>query len=406
MLQLISDEDFNFQILRALAQAPYRGSDVGEVLIAANQVKPGDWDSFYNAFYALATRADNIAEAIDPKKYPVSSADAYFKAASYYRAADFYLHGNWSDPRVNELWDKALSTWDRANSLTDHPGERVTLNGPNFTIPAIFFSCGKPGKRPTVIIGTGYDGSQEELYHQLGLSALQRGINVITYEGPGQPTVRREQNIGFIPEWEKVVTPVVDYALTRRDVDPKAIGLIGSSFGGYLAPRAAAFEHRLAAVMALDGIHDFGGIVLGNLNPPLLDMFNAGNKTGVDEFLLAFSQDPTMPTGSRWSIQQGLWSFYTESPFDYLTMTQEYTLKGVVDKIKTPVFVGDAQNDMFVQGQAKELAEQLGSFAHYHLFETIDGAGEHCSLGAAVLANQVVLDWFQDLVSGNSTGCD
>ena len=58
------------------------------------------------------------------------------------------------------------------------------------------------------------------------------------------------------PDWEKVVTPVVDYLLTRRDVDSARIALYGGSFGGYLAPRAAAFEHRLAACIADAALFD------------------------------------------------------------------------------------------------------------------------------------------------------
>lgn len=46
-------------------------------------------------------------------------------------------------------------------------------------------------------------------------SALDRGWNCISYEGPGHPTMRREQNIVFIPEWEQVATPVVDYILSE-----------------------------------------------------------------------------------------------------------------------------------------------------------------------------------------------
>ena len=195
----------------------------------------------------------------------------------------------------------------------------------------------------------------------------------------------------------------MDYALTRHDVDPNAIGLVGSSFGGYLAPRAAAFEHRLRAVLALDGIYDFGAVIFNNLGSELNALFKAGNKTAVDKIIFEVINDPETETSVRWSIQQGLWSFNTDSPFDWLTKIQAYTLKDVVKNIKAPVFVGDAQNDIFFPGQAKQLASELGSLAHYHLFKNIDGVGEHCSTGGYVLANQVVLDWFQELISGNGT---
>ncbi|TKA37189.1 hypothetical protein B0A54_12051 [Friedmanniomyces endolithicus] len=65
-------------------------------------------------------------------------------------------------------------------------------------------------KRPTLTVGDGYDGCQEEIVDALGFAALERGWNVITYEGPGQPTGCRNQNLDFRTEWEKDVTPVVD----------------------------------------------------------------------------------------------------------------------------------------------------------------------------------------------------
>ena len=68
--------------------------------------------------------------------------------------------------------------------------------------------------------------------------ALERGYNCLTFEGPGQGGVIRKQNIPFRYDWEKVVTPVIDYALTRdRDIDPNKIALMGTSMGGYLAAR-------------------------------------------------------------------------------------------------------------------------------------------------------------------------
>ena len=45
--------------------------------------------------------------------------------------------------------------------------------------------------------------------------------------------------------------------MTRDDIDPDRIALYGLSFGGYLAPRAVAFEHRIHACIANGGIYDF-----------------------------------------------------------------------------------------------------------------------------------------------------
>jgi hypothetical protein len=235
-------------------------------------------------------------------------------------------------------------------------------------------------------------------------AALARGINVITYEGPGQPTVRREQNIGFIPDWDKVVTPVVDYLLTRPDVDSAKIGLVGFSMGGYLAPRAAAVEHRLAAVLAIDGVYDFGNATYSDFPAAFTNLIKSGNATLVNNIISQILANPSTDTETRWAIQQGMWAFNTPTPYEWLIKLPAYTLEGVVQNIKAPVFVGDAQNDLFFQGQPKMLADKLGDLATYHLFADEDGAGEHCSLGAAVLLNQVALDWFEGIV-GNGTAC-
>ncbi len=91
-----------------------------------------------------------------------------------------------------------------------------------------------------------------------GAAALRRGYNVLAFDGPGQGAVILEQGVPFRPDWETVVKVVVDYALTLPEVDPVKLVLLGWSFGGYLAPRAAAKEHRLATCISDCGPYDLG----------------------------------------------------------------------------------------------------------------------------------------------------
>ncbi|OTB05947.1 hypothetical protein M426DRAFT_21378 [Hypoxylon sp. CI-4A] len=399
MLQLSSDEDFHFEILRDLSLVPYQGADVGEVLVAANQIKPGDFESFYTAFNDLANRVHNQTSALDSAKYPISARNALFREATYYRSADFYLHGNWSDPRIDSLWNQQLAAFNSAIALLSTPGERITLPADGFEIPAVFYGSGQPGPRPTILMCNGYDGSQEEIYHAVGEAVLQRGMNVITFEGPGQPTVRRQQGLGFIAEYEKVISPVIDYALSRADVDGGKLGLWGQSLGGYLAPRAAAFDHRLSAVIAFDGLYSFAQVVFDQFGPELTAVYKSGNETAFNTVISQVIASPSTSTLGRWFLEHSLWAFKTTNAYEWATEVEKFTLDGLIENITTPVFVGSAQNDMFSTNQPKILAEKLGDRATFHLFESIDGAGEHCSLGASVLSAQVVLDWFQDLIS-------
>ena len=132
--------------------------------------------------------------------------------------------------------------------------EAVAIPYEGTTLPGYFMSPASDGKpRKTLIAQTGFDGTGEEMFYSIGRSALERGYNFIIFEGPGQGGALRAQGLYFRQDWENVVSPVVDFALKRKEVDHKRLALLGESMGGYLVPRAAAFEHRLAAIVANPG---------------------------------------------------------------------------------------------------------------------------------------------------------
>ena len=89
-----------------------------------------------------------------------------------------------------------------------------------------------------------------------GAAALERGYNALIFEGPGQGSMLFEREIFFRPDWEHVVTPIVDWLTAQPDVDANRIAITGWSLCGESVIRAAAFEHRLAAVVADPGVLD------------------------------------------------------------------------------------------------------------------------------------------------------
>ncbi len=104
------------------------GASSGEVLRAATQVVPTDFESIYTAFIYFADHIKAIADGVNATQDPIGTREAYFRAATYYRAAAFYLIKNWSDSRNYELWDKALDTFNKAMALMEPiPGERFTV---------------------------------------------------------------------------------------------------------------------------------------------------------------------------------------------------------------------------------------------------------------------------------------
>ena len=116
-------------------------------------------------------------------------------------------------------------------------------------------------------------------------------------------------------------------------------------FSQYLAPRAAAFEHRLVAVLAIDSVYDFGNVFLTQLPTSLTTLFKSGNATAFDKVMEEVINNTTTPTQLRWIFQQGMWSFDTASPYNFLNQTFAYTLEGVIDQINGPVFLVSAQDD-------------------------------------------------------------
>lgn len=419
---LVDDEDFDFEFNRVLAHAVYRGSDTGEVLRLRSQIKPGDMNDWHDAFFALAQRAE--ASAGPPAKPDqisrnVSRTDRMFAASNYYRTADFFLHGDPDDPRIMSLWSKQTECFDEALKSLGN-GTRHELKADGFTVPIIFFKTslaeGKP--RPVILIGNGYDGSMEEMLHINGFAALQRGYDVILYEGPGMPSVRRYQNLGWIPDWERVVTPVVDFALSQPDTDEKRVVLLGYSMGGNLAVRAAAFEHRLAAVLAVDGVFDLTSYL--RLPPYLEKIRQEGSEEEFNGAFARFAFDSSTSTATRWGIQQGksillipqhksknrhsllishnigLWSFNIPTGSEFFRVNPLYSLAPVIDQVQCPVFVGDAEDDLFFKGQPSKLTSALGKRAHYRFFSSEEAAGLHCQVGAAQLLNSETFDWLEN----------
>ncbi|MFY0256028.1 alpha/beta hydrolase family protein [Chitinophaga sp. 30R24] len=388
MLQLSSDHTFHYELLRVLGASRANGADVSEVLSVAEKVKPGDFESWYEEFNKLA---QHVHTNVPDVRYRVSARNALFRAASYYRSADFFLHGNPADPRIMDIWKLQTACFDQAISLMDIPGERFELATPEFNVPGIFYRAANDDQpRPTLLLCNGYDGSQEEMLHVFGFGALERGYNVITFEGPGQPTVVRNQQKGFITEWEKVVTPVVDYCQGIDAIDSSKLILLGYSFGGFLVPRAAAFEHRLAAVVCVDGLFDIYHAFSRNLPPVLLQFRDENKQEMFDQVVLQMMKEHT---GLRWAIDQGCWAFITASPLDFLEKTRSMTMEGVVDHIQCPVLVCEAGTDQFFGGQPVRLANALGDRATYRILTEEDAAQEHCHVGATDFATSVVMDW-------------
>jgi alpha-beta hydrolase superfamily lysophospholipase len=394
MMVRFEDPQFSFQLLRVLGSAASRQADVGECLAIADRIVDGDYVSWEREWRLAAERLEATADACATANYRVSASDAYFRAANYFRAAEFYLHGDIADPRIRELSERGARCFKAALASSTVRHEYVEIPYEGTTLPGIFYPASGARAR-TLIVQTGFDGTIETLF-PYAQAAAHRGWHCLTFEGPGQGRVIRKQNLPFRPDWENVIRAVVDHASARADVDATRIALLGVSFGGYLAPRAAAFEHRLAACVANGGVLDFIGprIPKGVTREQFVHALRS-DPDGVNTAMQALA---ARSSEVRWGQENGMFTFHASTPAEWLIKLLEYDLTHVAAQIRCPMLVVDVEHETSFPGEAKKLYDALMCPKTWLYFTAAEGAGDHCQTGSPSLAQQRIFDWLDATV--------
>lgn len=385
------DAEFDYQLLRTMGLADYGGSTVGEALAAASMIADGDTSSWVAVFSDLADRVERRAEASAAAGHALSAADHYLRAATYHRTAEYYAEAH---PAVlSERGRRAQACFARAVALGDRPVEAVSIPFADATLPG--YVAGPGGGRPprgTAVVIGGFDSSAEELYVQLGVAGTARGWRVVTFDGPGQAgCLRRHPELTFRPDWEVPVGAVLDF-LAGRDDGPGPVALVGLSFGGHFAIRAAAHDHRVAALVAAPPVVDLYGYMEAWLGDPVFRSrhdIRPEDVAGVPEDLLL----PQM----RWGMAAVCRRFGVPSLHRFLELLAEFRLDDQLAQVRCPALglVGEHEGAAVV-GQAERFAASVGGEARLVRFGIDDGADAHCQVGNLRLAAQTVFDWLDE----------
>jgi acetyl esterase/lipase len=219
---------------------------------------------------------------------------------------------------------------------------------------------------------------------------------VLSFDGPGQGGALLQQGLVLRPDWENVITPVVDHLVARPDVDPDRIALIGLSLGGYLAPRAASGEHRIAALIADCGSYDLQAGFLVRLPPPLADRYRAGRRSArimIGALLKVIARKPT----AGWALRRGQVVHGSRSPLAYFDALAPYTMDGSAAGITCPAWVCNAEGDD-IGASAPQLVAALRTDKQFVRFTAAEGAGDHCEQGARSLYHARSFGWLDSLL--------
>ncbi|WP_194896830.1 alpha/beta hydrolase family protein [Catenulispora pinisilvae] len=392
-LMFPDDEQFWFETLRNLGFAAYGGSDVGEVVATAAKVAPGDYDSWHDAWLATAERLETEARGAGP----ISERDGLLRASTYYRAAEFFLHGDPDDPRIDQAYTRSVACFrDAAAHIPGLAPVRIPYQGTE--LHGYFYQGAGQGPRPTLVMHNGFDGAAEELHFFGAAGGQERGYNILTFDGPGQPAAIHRDGLVFRPDWEHVVGPVLDFLTRQPGVDPARIALLGVSLGGFLAPRAAGYEPRLAAVVAVDGVFDAVSALTAHLPLPHDEVVRraaAEHDEDLDRMIAdARRRSPTL----RWACDHGRYVTGSSTDRAFLAEYARYTFAdGSAAKIGCPVLVCEAVSDLFYpageESGPRKLYRHLTGPKELLSFTEEEGGDAHCHPGALRLAVARIFDW-------------
>lgn len=383
-------------------------ADIGEIeAIAAGQQGSSD-DAFFDAWSAASDRHAQTAAVAEGEGRFSTAYGHYLRAAAYLTVASHPLYGAPVDPRLSDAFDRQMTAFSAAMKLAEPAVEPVDLTFEGHPMPAWFArarGAGAGEARPVIILTNGYDATVVDLYVAMGQAFRDRGYHCLFFDGPGQGSLLVRDGVAMVPDWERVVTSVVDAALARADVDPARVALVGWSLGGYLALRAASGEHRLAACVA---------------DPPLTSVY-AGIPALAAKFGLSPAAVAALPELSdadqtvmmdvikanpelRWKIvSRGFWVNGTTTLREYVASAYEYQLAGRASDIRCPVLVTAAANDPLA-GDADGFAATLsppGTVVH---FSALEGAGDHCEMQNRWVVNQAILDWLDRTLGSPAPG--
>ena len=295
------------------------------------------WDDWCPAWSARAAEHEAAGRAALAEDYSLSAGQHLQTAAVIYHFAKFVFVHDMDQLRATH--EKAVACHTLALPHLQPVGERVTIQFEGSHLYGILRKPPGATRPPVVIMCMGLDSAKEEMATNEA-HFLARGLATLAFDGPGQGEA--EYNLAMRPDYEAAVAAVADFVETRSDLDSDRIGLWGVSFGGYYAPRAAAFETRIKACIAISGPFDFG-----------------------------------MLWGDRLGHSQAVFRVRSHSATleEAEVAASTFSLVGVGEKITCPLFIVGGENDPITPpDHQRQLAEAASGPTELLMIER----GNHC----------------------------
>jgi dipeptidyl aminopeptidase/acylaminoacyl peptidase len=218
------------------------------------------WEQWLDAWVANGDLHAALAGDAERSGRRLTAGRAWVRATLSYHFAKFVWMLDLR--RHRQAADRAVAALRRAHALLDPTAERLEVPFEGTTMVATLrrpggghAAPGGAGGPPLVLLLPGLDSTKEEFF-SWEQEFLDRGMATLSLDGPGQGETGYTTHLR--PDYEVAVGAALDHLAGRDDLDLDRVGAVGVSLGGYYAPRAAAFEPRIRAAVAIGGPYNFG----------------------------------------------------------------------------------------------------------------------------------------------------
>lgn len=365
------DPNFNFQLNRVIL---WDGGDLNDVMQAAKRIT--DSTSWKQEMIYLGDHA------LSKNRIP--------QAIAYYQMSEFF-DGN---PGNKEYYIKATGLfYEYYHSYFDERRvQKIQVPYEDVMLPIMVAKTQKQCKG-TILLHGGNDSCFEEMFLPM-LYLSEHGYDVYLFEGPGQGNVLRVQGKHFTYAWERPVKAILDF-FHLNDVI-----IIGVSLGAMLALRAAALDKRITRAVSWSVFPDFLDVVLDQIPKKVAGIVRFMLKHNLRIVLspilcmmkLIRKNDPLF----QWGVNHGMYAYGADSIYDYLKKVSKYQIMDVASMIEQDVLILGANQDHLVD--YRMIGKEINALTNansltFRLFTEKENAGNHCNLGNAKLALDVILQW-------------